>query len=131
MNEIDKVVIIDAEKCQNCHACIAACPVKMCNRAVEESVDLKAHVELDKNMCIGCGACIKACEDAVHNARTYLDDIDEFKKEIGKVEIFAIVAPAIASNFPDEFLKINTWLKNMGVTKVFDVSFVAELTIKT
>lgn len=45
--------------------------------------------------------------------------------------MFAIVAPAIAANFPDSYLKINSWLKNMGISKVLDVSFGAELTVKT
>ena len=43
----------------------------------------------------------------------------------------AIVAPSIASNFPNQFLKINTLLKKWGIEAVFDVSFGAELTVKS
>lgn len=70
--ELCKVLEVDAEKCSNCHACIAACPVKMCNIAVEETGEIRAHVEVNKDMCIGCGACIKICEDAGHYARIYI-----------------------------------------------------------
>jgi iron only hydrogenase large subunit-like protein len=130
--ELCKVIDVDAEKCVNCHACIAACTVKMCNTAVEKRKDVPAHVEINKDMCIGCGACIKSCEDGGHNARIYLDDWDRFIKDIKKGNsMFAIVAPAIAANFPNDYLKINTWLKKNGISKVLDVSFGAELTVKT
>jgi archaellum component FlaC len=43
----------------------------------------------------------------------------------------AIVAPAAAANFPDRFLNLNGWLKSIGITGVFDVSFGAELTVKS
>jgi PAS domain S-box-containing protein len=43
----------------------------------------------------------------------------------------AIVAPSIASNFPQHFLNLNGWLKIIGVAAIFDVSFGAELTAKS
>ena len=55
-----KVVAVDATKCLNCHACIAACPVKFCNDASG------THVEVIEDLCIGCGECIDAC---THGAR--------------------------------------------------------------
>jgi len=118
-----KVIDVDPDKCVNCHSCIAACPVKFCN---DGSGD---HVEVNQNLCVGCGSCISACK---HDARYIIDDIDIFIRDIksGK-EIIAIVAPAIASNFPNNFLKINGWLKHIGVKAIFDVSFGAELTIKS
>ncbi|HPP88151.1 MAG TPA: [Fe-Fe] hydrogenase large subunit C-terminal domain-containing protein, partial [bacterium] len=47
------------------------------------------------------------------------------------IPIVAIAAPAVASNFPYKYLKLNTWLKSKGVKAIFDVSFGAELTIKS
>jgi hypothetical protein len=46
-------------------------------------------------------------------------------------DIIAIVAPAIAASFEGAYLKINGFLKALGVKAVFDVSFGAELTIKS
>ncbi len=43
----------------------------------------------------------------------------------------AIVAPAIAANFPDHYFQVNTWLRSIGVEAIFDVSFGAELTVKS
>ena len=43
----------------------------------------------------------------------------------------AVVAPAVASNFPNLYLNLNGWLKQMGVQATFDVSFGAELTVKS
>jgi hypothetical protein len=51
---------------------------------------------------------------------------------LGKKEkMIAIVAPAAASNFPGNYLRLNGWLASIGVEHIFDVSFGAELTIKS
>lgn len=121
--ELSKVIGINEEKCKNCHVCISVCPIKLCNRGVDEKVDI------DENKCIGCGECIKKCP---HDARYGIDDFEQFINGINKKEnIVAIAAPAIASNFPDTFLNINGWLKSIGVKAVFDVSFGAEITVKS
>lgn len=117
------VIRIDKEKCTNCHKCVAVCPSKYCN---DGSGDF---LIINSDMCIGCGSCISAC---THNARMYIDDFDDFISDLqSNKNIVAIVAPAIASSFPNEYLKINTLLKDMGVSAVFDVSLGAELTIKS
>lgn len=118
-----KVIDVDQEKCVNCHACIAACPVKFCNIASGD------HVEINENLCLGCGHCIEAC---THGARFGNDDFDRFISDIkNDKNIIAVVAPAAASNFPDKYLQLNTWLKKLGVKALFDVSFGAELTVKS
>jgi len=120
---ICKVVEVDQDKCTNCHACIAACPVKFCN---DGSGD---YVAINQDMCIGCGHCISAC---THNARVALDDCEDFLQAAAdRVPMVAIVAPAVASNFPNRYLQLNGWLRSMGVKAVFDVSFGAELTVKS
>jgi NAD-dependent dihydropyrimidine dehydrogenase PreA subunit len=35
-NKLAAVIKIDEEKCVNCHACIATCPVKYCNNGAGE-----------------------------------------------------------------------------------------------
>lgn len=118
-----KVVGVDNDKCVNCHACITACPVKFCN---DGSGD---HVTVNQDMCIACGNCIKAC---THDARFFIDDFDVFMKDAESgLSIVAIVAPSVAANFPENYLNINGWLKELGVEAVFDVSFGAELTVKS
>ncbi|MDP4225709.1 MAG: [Fe-Fe] hydrogenase large subunit C-terminal domain-containing protein [Bacteroidota bacterium] len=121
--QLPKILSVDREKCVNCHKCIAVCPIKYCNVCIGNTV------EVINEQCIGCGACIKACS---HGARIYHDDFSEFLNDLDNgIRIVAIVAPSIASNFPDNYLKINSLLKQIGVDAVFDVSFGAELTVKS
>jgi hypothetical protein len=59
-----------------------------------------------------------------------VDDSERFFDALDKREkVIAIVAPAVASNFPGQYLNLNGYLKSRGVQAVFDVSFGAELTI--
>jgi iron only hydrogenase large subunit-like protein len=120
---LSKIIDVDSEKCVKCHACITACPVKYCNNITGDAV------EINDDMCIGCGNCIAAC---THNARIGIDDFDRFIADIKKGNRFvAIVAPSAAASFPDMYLKLNGWLKSIGIEAVFDVSFGAELTVKS
>lgn len=120
---LSQLISVDENKCVNCHQCIAVCPVKYCNNANGN------HVTVDSDLCIGCGECISACE---HDARVSLDDFSLWMNAMKKGEkVVAIVAPAAASNFPNQYLNLNGWLKSIGVKAIFDVSFGAELTIKS
>jgi iron only hydrogenase large subunit-like protein/uncharacterized coiled-coil DUF342 family protein len=59
-----------------------------------------------------------------------MDDSEAFFAALERGEkIIAIVAPAVASNFPGQYLNLNSYLKSRGVKAVFDVSFGAELTV--
>lgn len=114
---------IDKDKCVNCHQCIAVCSTKLANNGFNEII------EVVNELCIGCGECIKACS---HGARIPVDDFDVAMSTLQKKEkVIAIVAPAVASNFPNQYLNLNGWLKSIGVEAIFDVSFGAELTVKS
>lgn len=116
------VISVDEEKCVNCHRCIAVCPAKMCN---DGSGDV---VKLNSDLCLGCGECLEAC---THGARIAIDDSEQFFKDIQDgVDMVAIVAPASASLKAD-YKKLTTFLKKLGIKAVFDVSFGAELTVKS
>jgi PAS domain S-box-containing protein len=121
--ELVEVLRVDKDKCVNCHACISACPVKFCN---DGSGD---YVTVNKNLCIACGNCIDAC---THTARTYVDDFDLFIQNISKGhQVICLLTPSVSANFPERYLHVNGWLRSLGVKAVFDVSFGAELTIKS
>lgn len=120
---LPRIIEVDSEKCVNCHACITACPIKFCNDGSKD------HVEINHEQCIGCGNCLTAC---THGARSGIDDFDTFLRDLSSGEKFiAIVAPAAAANFPGEYLKLNGWLRSIGIEAFFDVSFGAELTVKS
>lgn len=118
-----KIIDVDAQKCQNCHACISVCPSKFCN---DGSGD---HVKINEDLCIGCGQCLKAC---TWGARTIIDDTERFFMDLRNgTPMVTVIAPAIAASFPSNYLNLNGWFKHLGVSANFDVSFGAELTIKS
>ena len=118
------VIALDEEKCTGCLRCITQCPVKMCNDASQEGL-----VYFNSDLCIGCGECLPVCEP---KARYGIDDFDNFMTDLKSgVNVIAIVAPAIAANFDGMYLKFNGFLKKLGVKAIFDVSFGAELTVKS
>ena len=123
VKKLEPVIHVDEKKCVNCHACISACPVKYC---IDGSGD---YVTIKPELCIGCGNCISAC---THEARSGIDDFDAFLSALKRGEkIVAVAAPAVASSFPGEYLNVNGFLASLGVKAVFDVSFGAELTVKS
>lgn len=118
---LSQVIGLDEDKCVNCHKCISVCPVKFCN---DGSGDV---IRLDHDLCIGCGQCITACS---HGARFPMDDLEQALEALRReTPVVAVTAPAVAANFPDRYLQLNSWLKEQGVSAVFDVSFGAELTV--
>jgi iron only hydrogenase large subunit-like protein/uncharacterized coiled-coil DUF342 family protein len=118
---LSDVIHIDEDKCINCYSCITGCPVKYC---MDGSGD---KLTINPDLCIGCGNCIHVC---THKARRLVDDTPHFFSDLKRGQkIVAIVAPAAASVFHDQFLNLNGWLKSVGVDAFFDVSFGAELTV--
>lgn len=116
-----QVIGVDHDKCVNCHKCISICPVKFCNDGSGDTI------KLDHDLCIGCGQCITACS---HGARYVVDDLEDALAALRRgTKVAAIVAPAVAAHFPDRYLQLNSWLREIGVDAVFDVSFGAELTV--
>ncbi|MDR2534826.1 MAG: 4Fe-4S binding protein, partial [Treponema sp.] len=123
LKQLRPVIKVIEEKCVNCHRCIMACPVKMCNNGSGNAVNF------NPKLCIGCGECVQVC---AHKARIGIDDFDQCMQDLKSgTPIIAVTAPAIAATFAGEYLRFNSYLKKLGVKAVFDVSFGAELTVKS
>jgi iron only hydrogenase large subunit-like protein len=124
MKKLSPVVRVNESHCVCCNVCIRVCPVRYCNDGSNGQ-----HIDLNHNLCIGCGSCIRACS---HGAREIVDDTEQFLNDLRRgVKMVAIVAPAIAANFPERYFQFNTWLRSLGIKAIFDVSFGAELTVKS
>jgi len=88
--------------------------------------DGNIKVDIDRDKCIACGWCISACK---HEARYFDDDTERFFNDLrsGK-PISLMTAPAIRTNIP-EYKKLFTWLKQLGVKNIYDVSLGADICI--
>jgi len=108
---------------QNCvgyNKCIRTCPVLVANIASGDKIDV------NEEMCIQCGACFDNC---MHGARDFEDDTEIFLKELSAGKTFSIiVAPAFIANYPQEYKKIYGYLKSLGVSHIYSVSFGADIT---
>ncbi|NPV89983.1 MAG: sigma 54-interacting transcriptional regulator [Firmicutes bacterium] len=126
MESLIEIIGIKEQNCTNCHQCIAVCPVKICSNGSGNVV------KFDNNLCIGCGRCIEACikshgGNTEKSARFAIDDTDRFLADLPRREIIALVAPSAHSSF--DLGRFITALKRLGVTRVYDVSLGAEITV--
>lgn len=112
------------DKCIGCNKCIRACYCEGACIAVEQ--DGIQSIDVDPAKCIGCGACIDACQ---HNARAFYDDTEKFFADLQRGEsISLLVAPAFRANYMDEYEKVLGGLKRLGVNRIINVSFGADIT---
>jgi len=81
-------------------------------------------IEIDHEYCISCGSCLHVCH---HGARGYDDDTERFFEDLKRgtpISLFA--APAFKTNF-DECGRVLTWLRDLGVKGIYDVSLGADI----
>ena len=111
------------DRCRVCYTCVRECPVK----AIK--ID-NGQAEVINERCIGCGNCVKVCSQ---EAKVFLYS----KKEVfnlfkSQTPVIACIAPS----FPAEFTELENsysivgMLKNLGFSKVVEVSFGADMVAK-
>ena len=113
------------ESCTGCNRCVRECPMETVNVTFQDD-DGNIKVRIDHDKCIGCGRCVTACK---HDARYYADDLDQFFTDLADgVPISLIAAPSIRTNIP-EYKRLFTYLRNLGVNQIYDVSLGADICI--
>ena len=132
---------IDPTKCKSCGACSRACPysairqnIRPCRAACKVGAmgfnDRKA-AQIDNNKCIACGACVYQCPFGAIMDKSYmLNAIDFIKKSDNNknYKVYAIVAPAISSQFSDVKLsQVITGIKKLGFHTVIEAAFGADM----
>jgi len=111
------------EKCIGCNKCIRTCPIHGANVSREVAGESKIYV--DQERCISCGKCIEVCE---HKARDFSDSTNNFFEDLANgIKITVVAAPAIKVNFKN-YKKLFGYLKSLGVSIIYDVSFGADIT---
>ena len=117
-----KLITEDKVNCVGCNRCIRVCPIEGANHVSMENGQIKVSVNHDR--CIACGSCIYACR---HGVRDYEDDTEIFLNDLKNGEpISLFAAPANQINGEDGG-RLLTWLRKMGVRKIYDVSLGADI----
>lgn len=135
------VAHIDKSKCKNCGACSKVCPYtaivgrkRPCENACKiKAISMNEHkaAAIDNSKCIACGACVYQCPFGAISDKSYiLDVIDIIKKSENNknYKVFAVVAPAISSQFKYAKLgQVITGLKELGFHTVVEAALGADM----
>ena len=117
------IIHTDRELCVGCNRCVRECPMELANITYQDEAGV-IKVKTDSTKCIDCGRCISACK---HKSRIYEDDTNRFFRDLhAGANISLIAAPSVRTNIPD-YKKLFTYLKNLGVNKIYDVSLGADI----
>lgn len=135
------VAHIDKSKCVNCGMCAKVCPYsaivdrkRPCQKACKiGAISFKEDGAacIDNSKCISCGACVYTCPFGAIQDKSYiLDVIDMIKKSENnsKYKVYAIVAPAISSQFTYAKLgQVITGIKELGFYTVVEAALGADM----
>ena len=139
--DANHVAHIDKTKCKECGACSKVCPYTAIinrSRPCENACKIKAismneykAAAIDNDKCTGCGACVYQCPfGAITDKSFILDVINILKGSDGgaNYKVFAVVAPAISSQFKYAKLgQVITGLKDLGFHTVIEAALGADM----
>lgn len=124
MGRFNEGIIYTNDNCIGCKKCISACRAFGANVSSWKNEIGKVNVS---SKCINCGQCLVACE---HGARVFRDDLDAFTKAVDSGEkISVLVDPTFYILYPDKAATVLGFLKELGVYKIYDVAFGAEISM--
>ena len=132
----DHVAHIDKSKCVECGMCSKACPYnaiinhkRPCQLACKMgaiSMDEDQAALIDDSKCISCGACVYTCPFGAITDKSFILDVIALIKGSAnnkKFKTYAIVAPAIASQFSyAKTGQVISGLKEMGFYSVVEAA---------
>ena len=118
-----KGLIFTNDKCISCNKCVRIC--SSFGASISYNRPNKNSIKIDSSRCINCGACIDICEK---NARDYIDDTNIFFNDLkNNEEISLLVAPSFMAKYKNQYKKILSALKHLGVKKIYPVSLGADI----
>ncbi len=135
-------VEIDGTQCIDCNNCVTACHHQGIDFLKVEGSGFSQEIKpvRDKNhACIYCGQCANVCPVAAAQEQGEWQQVERVLKDKNKI-VVAQFAPSVRVSLGEEFgmpyginvaKKINTALKILGFSHVFDVNFGADITTMT
>ena len=134
----------DAEKCILCGRCVRIChetqgvgAIDFAHRGFRSVVTPAMDRSLNTVPCVDCGQCVVVCPVGALSEKSSQKPVWEAVNDPGRI-VVAQVAPAVRAALGEEFGlapgtlvtgKIVAALRRIGVDRVFDTNFCADLTI--
>jgi [FeFe] hydrogenase (group B1/B3) len=139
------VAHIDKEKCINCGQCAKVCPynaivnrTRPCVKACKpKAIGVKENkaAKIDNKKCVACGACVYQCPwGAIMDKSYILDTIRILKGSDNNknYKVYAVVAPAIASQFTYAKLgQVVSGIEELGFYSVVEAALGADLVARS
>lgn len=138
---VNQRAYIDTNKCKECGRCKAVCPYNAISdvmRPCQKSCTAKA-LSFDENMkamidnekCIQCGSCVYQCPFGAIVDKSYVVDVTKALKKAkasGDSHMYAVIAPAIASQFTYARIgQVVTGIRRLGFKDVIEVALGADM----
>ncbi|MBR6473009.1 MAG: monomeric [Firmicutes bacterium] len=134
---------IDKERCIECGRCASACKYnaiinmrRPCERVCPTGaigMDDEGAAVIDQDKCIVCGACVYDCPfGAINDISGIMKVVDAIKNKTEDKKIFAVVAPAVAVQFPGTTVgQVFSAIEALGFDGVYEVAMGADETALT
>lgn len=137
----EQMAHIDKSKCVECGKCAKVCPynaitnfIRPCERACKlDAISMAetGEAKIDNNKCVACGACVYQCPfGATVDTSSIVDVIHTLMNSENntKYKVYAMVAPAIASQFTyAELGQVVTAIRELGFYKVTEAALGADM----
>lgn len=137
-------IVRDNNKCVNCMRCVAACKnvqsvsvIGPIRRGHNVHVGSPFDRSLNDSPCVGCGQCIVSCPVGALYEKSNVDQVWDAIADPEKYVVF-YTAPSIKATLGESFDmpigtnvegKMVSAIRRLGVDKIFNMDFTADLTI--
>lgn len=131
---------IDQEKCVECGRCRDACsynaisdvmrPCKKSCKAKAIEIQENKKVAINRDICTSCGACVYQCPFGAVNDRSEVIPIVravESSKAAGEKNVYAVIAPAISTQYNVSIGQVVNAIKKMGFKDVVEAALGADI----